>query len=563
MTKTTPINTRRVISYYTLTDVFRKKIENSIGAKTDFVTVSQLRNLGISRFFLATRKLKALELFVACEDESAKAIVGPLLALSGLSGSRKLGVIWPDARVEYVSRSQLTKLLAAIAWDQFVSRRAYWRTKRELKAPPSVDKNSPPSSAQASKHVLYIDANLSFGLVAGGSVGHTKGVIDAFAARGFNVDYGSVKPIPTNTDRTRQLGIISSSLFSFPAELNYYSFAEKFEKQVARLAAEKQYAFLYQRMSLHNVSGLRLKRRLNLPLILEYNGSEAWAGQNWASKLVLSEAAFAAEYASLRGADLVVTVSDILAREVANAGVPQERIVHYPNCIDPKFFDPARFSPDDRHRLRKQLGIAKEAQVWTFIGTFGTWHGVDFLAEVVAGLVEKQRDWLVKHRLHFLFIGDGPKMGIVRERLATASELGYATLSGLVLQAEAPSYLAASDGFLSPHLPNPDGTPFFGSPTKLFEYMAMERPIVASDLEQIGAVLRDQRDNKSGQRIPLAELFEPGNATAFVEALKRVVEDPNRAREMAQRARSEALQHYTWSNHVAKILERMEQLDLV
>lgn len=561
--KTTPINTRRVISYYTLTEKFRGIIESSIGTRIDFVTVGQLRNLGIIRLYRATRKLKASELFIACEDESAKAIVGPLLVLSGLSGSRKLGVIWPDAKTEYVTRPRLAKLLASITWDQFVSRRAYWRTRRELKRPTSAHMGSPPSNVSTPKHILYLDANLSFGLVAGGSVGHTKGVIDAFAAKGFDVDYASVKPIPTNAGRTRRLGIANPSLFSFPAELNYYSFAEKFERQAAQFAAENRYAFLYQRMSLHNISGLRLKQRLNLPLVLEYNGSEAWAGQNWASKLVLSEAACAAEYASLRGADLVVTVSDVLAREVANAGVPPERVVHYPNCIDPKLFDSGRFSSDDKHRLRRQLGIAEDAQVWTFIGTFGTWHGVDFLAKALAALVKEQPDWLAKHLLHFLFVGDGPKMEIVREHLKIPIELGVATLAGLVPQTAAPAYLAASDGFLSPHLPNPDGTPFFGSPTKLFEYMAMERPIIASDLEQIGTVLRDERDNASGVPRPLAELFEPGNATAFVDALKRTVENPTRAQEMARRAHQEALRHYTWNNHVATILERMGKLGLI
>ncbi len=56
-------------------------------------------------------------------------------------------------------------------------------------------------------------------------------------------------------------------------------------------------------------------------------------------------------------------------------------------------------------------------------------------------------------------------------------------------QSEAPTYLAISDIVVSPTVPNPDGSPFFGSPTKLFEYMAMGKPIVASDLDQIGEVL--------------------------------------------------------------------------
>jgi glycosyltransferase involved in cell wall biosynthesis len=562
MTTTSTVNVRRVVSYYKLTEKFRGLIEQSIGSGVDFVTVGHLRNLGPLRFYHAAKHLRASQLFVAAEDDSAKAIVAPLLVLSALSGSRTIGVIWSDGTIEPISRSQLAKLLASVTRDQFTSRLAYWRTRWATKKVAPMRAASSSSDESVPKRVLYMDANLSFGLVAGGSVGHTKGVIDAFAARGYNVDYASVKPIPTNADRTSGLRIAIPSLFSFPAELNYYSFAEKYERQVERFATENRYAFLYQRMSLHNISGVRLKRRLNLPLILEYNGSEAWAWQNWANKLFLSEAAVATEHASLRGADLVVTVSEVLAKEVMAVGVPSERVVYYPNCIDPKFFDPSRFSSNDMLRIRRTLGIAEDAQVWTFIGTFGTWHGVDFLAKAVADLSQRHRDWLARHRLHFLFIGDGPKMEVVREYLKAPLERGFATLAGLIPQSEAPAYLTASDGFLSPHLPNSDGTPFFGSPTKLFEYMAMERPIVASDLDQIGAVLRDERANTSGNPKPLAELFEPGNSASFIDALKRVVENPARAREMARRARQEALRHYTWSDHVTRILERMEQLGL-
>ena len=69
-------------------------------------------------------------------------------------------------------------------------------------------------------------------------------------------------------------------------------------------------------------------------------------------------------------------------------------------------------------------------------------------------------------RLHFLFVGNRLRMPEVEETLA-GQKGRFHTLADLVRQAEAPAYLAASDLVLSPHVPNEDGTPFFGSPTKL------------------------------------------------------------------------------------------------
>ena len=77
---------------------------------------------------------------------------------------------------------------------------------------------------------------------------------------------------------------------------------------------------------------------------------------------------------------------------------------------------------------------------------------------------------------------------------------------------------ATSDVLVSPHVANADGTPFFGSPTKIFEYMGLGKPIVASDLNQIGEVIEHER---SGLLCP------PGDVgAAFREqVLERVAGD--------------------------------------
>ena len=109
------------------------------------------------------------------------------------------------------------------------------------------------------------------------------------------------------------------------------------------------------------------------------------------------------------------------------------------------------------------------------------------LAEAFARLLVKYPALAGKVRL--LLIGDGGKMPLVRDILQRSGAIGRAVLTGTVPQSDTPGYLATADIFASPHVPNPDGSPFFGSPTKLFEYMAMGRAIIASDLDQIGEVL--------------------------------------------------------------------------
>src|SRR5205085_4246369 len=115
-----------------------------------------------------------------------------------------------------------------------------------------------------------------------------------------------------------------------------------------------------------------------------------------------------------------------------------------------------------------------------------------------------------------LMIGDGATLPDVTRILSEGRAIDATVLTGLVPQQDGAAYLSACDVLVSPHVPNPDGTPFFGSPTKLFEYMAMGKAIVASRLEQIGEVLEDGKT---------ALLVPPGDVDALAAGLARLADD--------------------------------------
>jgi hypothetical protein len=43
--------------------------------------------------------------------------------------------------------------------------------------------------------------------------------------------------------------------------------------------------FIYQRYALNDLSGVLLRDRLEVPLVLEFNGSEVWAQRHWGERL--------------------------------------------------------------------------------------------------------------------------------------------------------------------------------------------------------------------------------------------------------------------------------------
>jgi ubiquinone/menaquinone biosynthesis C-methylase UbiE len=99
---------------------------------------------------------------------------------------------------------------------------------------------------------------------------------------------------------------------------------------------------------------------------------------------------------------------------------------------------------------------------------------------------------------------------------------------------------------------------FFGSPTKVFEYMALGGGIVASDLEQIGQVLSpaltpDEAACGTAVSRERAVLCAPGDVDQFVQGVVALAEQPDLARALGRNARQAALDHYSWKRHVANL----------
>lgn len=532
-----------------------------------YYDAANLRKLSPVAALRQLRSLRAEKLVIALESEVSTALIAPLSIAASLTRVGSLAVVWPDLRVEALGRLGGLQNLVQLGVDTLSSRRALARRLREGEAMRRLPmpRQVPPSRGA---RILYLDANISLGAAVGGSVGHTAGVIGGFLDNAFEVDYASLKSLPTDRAGARWLKLQPDGLLAMPAELNFYPYAEAIEKKIVPLHSSNPWSFIYQRFSLHDFTGPYLGRRLNVPVVVEFNGSEAWASANWGTRLRLHGAAEKAESVALEAADLIVTVSDELGDELKRRGIPDSRILVYPNCVDPAAFDSTRFSADDLAELKRHHGIPKDALVAGFIGTFGQWHGIEFLAECISDLARNDAAWLERSKLHFMLVGDGLKMPEVRRLVGPPEVARFVTLTGLVAQPEAPRYLACADLLLSPHVPNADGSGFFGSPTKLFEYMAMEKPIVASALGQIEDVIAGRGATRlgalpPGAGAPCGFLYEPGNAQAFKDMLRRVVDDMPAAAGVARAARVEVLNRYTWKRHVDAILAAMARNGLL
>jgi glycosyltransferase involved in cell wall biosynthesis len=535
------------------------------GADISIENFSEIQSSAVVTLWRNLRKIAPELLLIPVEDENSRCVL-PIMKLIALATrAKRIAVVGADYAETPLSKFAAASALGSLAAATFVS--ACQTLIASVEISRFLRRQRHAAAATAIGRVLYINANLWFGVKAGGSVGHISGVINALLRKGVAVDFASCGTRLMVQDGAKYVPLEAPKAFGVPFEINYYRFSRYVARMLGHNREKHRYDAIYQRLSLANYSGIVLARKMRIPLITEYNGSEAWVAKNWGTPLRLHGLASRAEDAMLRNSDVIVTVSDVLASELVRRGFPERRIVSYPNCIDPQIFDPARFPADHRASLRAQLDIPPEAVVATFVGTFGQWHGSDILAMAIAELIRTHAEWLRAHKVVFVLVGDGVKMPFVKRTLSEIDgDASFHRLVGLVPQAEAPGYLAASDILLSPHVENADGTNFFGSPTKLFEYMAMGKAIVASRLDQIAHVLDGALDaaNLPASFDPSSEavgvLGKPGNVSELIGGIRFCVENPHWRQRLGANARARALARYTWQHHVDAILRGLDRI---
>ncbi|HJQ70095.1 MAG TPA: glycosyltransferase family 4 protein [Blastocatellia bacterium] len=388
-----------------------------------------------------------------------------------------------------------------------------------------------------SRVALHVRATLVSN-TAGGMASHIQGFATGAKAAGHRLAFltvGDCVSEPCFQIKPSTAASATRALFELWNNLSF-TFKSLLLIEGGRIAADT-IDFIYQRYSRFNWTGVALSLATGLPLALEYNGSEVWISRRWnaVSQLWLLKRF---ERLNQIAADRIFVVSEVERRNLIRAGVDAGKVIVNPNGVDADLFRPGRGGA----RVRHSLGLEGRIVVG-FIGTFGPWHGAPILAEAAAK-TDKAAG------CHFLFIGDGNQRILTESIIEGGGAAARTTFTGRIPHAEAPDYLDACEILVSPHVESVDGSEFFGSPTKLFEYMASARPIVASRLGQIADIIVDGENGL---------LVEPGDSDAMARAIERLAKDEALRARLGEAARRTVIERYTWEHNAARVFDAMDR----
>jgi len=287
-------------------------------------------------------------------------------------------------------------------------------------------------------------------------------------------------------------------------------------------------------MSLFDSSGRRIARDLGLPLLLELNAFPDTESDIRRRPMPLRRLIVRYIAADVEQASVIFVVSHELARAVRGRSKPGKRVVVNPNGVDLSSFRPTV----DGTPCRESLGVASGDILIGYAGSFQSWQGVLTLVHSFANVVRENRSL----GAHLLLIGEGPDVPAA-ERLAADLQVAHRVhICGRLPHSSMPGVLAACDILTAPYERLES---FYFSPLKVFEYLALGKPTVASRAGQLEEILTHRES---------AILIDPGSREQLTAAISELASDQT-LRQKIGRAAASVATRYTWAKNFARVAE--------
>lgn len=176
------------------------------------------------------------------------------------------------------------------------------------------------------------------------------------------------------------------------------------------------------------------------------------------------------------GADLVLTISHRLSEYVIRMGASEGNVRLLPLGVDTELFRPGV----DSTGLRRRWDLG-DGPVIVFIGTLYDFSGLDVVIGRMPGLIKRYPG------VRLLIVGDGPQRPGLERIAAESGVTGEVIITGFQPYETMPQYINLASVCINPFLVTGTTRDIF--PTKIVQYMACERPVVATRLPGLEATI--------------------------------------------------------------------------
>lgn len=293
---------------------------------------------------------------------------------------------------------------------------------------------------------------------------------------------------------------------------------------------KEKYDFIYERYSLNSMAGSWFSKKTNIPLVLEVNDATVVERPR---KTFLTNIARINEKIIFDRSLLIITITNYFKQQiVTKLKIPEDKIVVLQNAVELKAFNLEGVNRFER----AQLGIPDGKIVIGCLGAFLPWHGLEFLLETMA-------ESALQLDLYFLFIGDGVVRQNVIELAKNKNIQDRVIITGFMPHDDAIRYLDLVDICVLPDSND------HCSPMKLFEFLAMGKPVVLPSYTPLEETITDGEQGL---------FFSPKNEEGLKSALLSLIHSSSERERLGRNGRQLIKEKHTWTQHAETIVKRLQ-----
>jgi glycosyltransferase involved in cell wall biosynthesis len=282
---------------------------------------------------------------------------------------------------------------------------------------------------------------------------HVLNTCKAMAALGQRVTL--VHPGPPIAPLWRHTGIREKRL-PYPRVKGGWRLFERLAAwKIQRLASLGKHDVIYMRFS-PSLAVSRALKQIELPKILELNGSEVLDARDFRP---LADSV-----------DMLLVDSEKMATLVRNRLPQVAGKVRIHACVG---VDTSHFGPLNRLDCRNHLRIPESRHVMLHVSGFQAHHDFATIFKAAEFLAERDRQFVL------FLLGNGPRWSEIKKLAAGLRCAQSIVMPGAVPLSTLPLYIGAANICLNVVTARALGEGNFRA-TKLFEYMACERPVIST-----------------------------------------------------------------------------------
>jgi glycosyltransferase involved in cell wall biosynthesis len=221
--------------------------------------------------------------------------------------------------------------------------------------------------------------------------------------------------------------------------------------------------------------------------------------------------------------DYLITVIDEAVERYKSIGIPEKKLTVVANYVNPENFLSAK---DDV----KIIDEMKQKFTLLYIGGFDIHRGLESVVKAVPRILETVEDF------HLVLVGRGKNENDLKNIAKELNILQHITFEGFKPATKLPSYIKGSSVCIIPHLKtvHTDNT----IPHKLFHYMILEKPVVATNCNPIERIVKEA---------DCGLIYESDNENELAEKVIMLYKNKNLQKQLGANGKKAVERKYNWN----------------